>query len=559
MATLTDYKGLLVVDSASGAGGTALTNDFKELADRAPQLSTSDPADTNDSTEYYFEGSLWFNSDTQTLWICVDATAGSAVWKSVWQRKSDQLNLVSEGDGSVNIDSLQFDGNTISSTDTDGDILLTPDGSGSVGIGASSPNYLLNVGGNPTNVADAAAGFKKSFDQTSSTYATVAVEAEADPSADSTANVIGADYKVSVSSGNTKDLTGTLGVTGFRSKISHNGTGTVTGSAGMLVQDPSLGASSAITNCYGLYISKQKQSGVTNAWGVYQQNSSDDNYFAGSVGIGTDSPTTQLELKAASPRLRISDSSTVSDPSDATAIVDLYYTDNGGTPQAMGYIGFTSSGDANMEIRNALDGDLEFWTDNSTRMVVSADGDVGIGETSPDAKLHVSTGAAANVGVKVETVSGQTADLLQMQDSSENVLVKIDKDGYATVPDLTIERDLPRIYFIETGVTDSNWRQDVNSGVMRFRTLDSSSAIATTPVVIERAPDDTLYVNSDGNVGIGTSSPDATLDVAGEIAITDGVTAPSATSGKAKLYVDSADGDLKIKFGDGTVKVIKAD
>jgi hypothetical protein len=39
----------------------------------------------------------------------------------------------------------------------------------------------------------------------------------------------------------------------------------------------------------------------------------------------------------------------------------------------------------------------------------------------------------------------------------------------------------------------------------------------------------------------------------------DGITAPSATSGFAKLYVDTADGDLKVIFGDGTVKTIATD
>lgn len=39
----------------------------------------------------------------------------------------------------------------------------------------------------------------------------------------------------------------------------------------------------------------------------------------------------------------------------------------------------------------------------------------------------------------------------------------------------------------------------------------------------------------------------------------DGVTAPGTTSGQAKIYVDTADGDLKVKFGDGTVKTIVVD
>lgn len=43
------------------------------------------------------------------------------------------------------------------------------------------------------------------------------------------------------------------------------------------------------------------------------------------------------------------------------------------------------------------------------------------------------------------------------------------------------------------------------------------------------------------------------------IQITDGVTTPGTVSGQASIYVDSADGDLKIKFGDGTVKTIVTD
>jgi hypothetical protein len=45
----------------------------------------------------------------------------------------------------------------------------------------------------------------------------------------------------------------------------------------------------------------------------------------------------------------------------------------------------------------------------------------------------------------------------------------------------------------------------------------------------------------------------------GGMAIVDGITAPATLSGWAKIYVDSADGDLKIKYGDGTVKTIVVD
>ena len=43
------------------------------------------------------------------------------------------------------------------------------------------------------------------------------------------------------------------------------------------------------------------------------------------------------------------------------------------------------------------------------------------------------------------------------------------------------------------------------------------------------------------------------------MSLEDGVTAPNTISGRASIYVDSADGDLKVKFGDGTVKTLATD
>lgn len=43
------------------------------------------------------------------------------------------------------------------------------------------------------------------------------------------------------------------------------------------------------------------------------------------------------------------------------------------------------------------------------------------------------------------------------------------------------------------------------------------------------------------------------------MAIPDGVAAPAALVGLAYIYVDSADGDLKVRFGDGTTKTLATD
>jgi len=92
----------------------------------------------------------------------------------------------------------------------------------------------------------------------------------------------------------------------------------------------------------------------------------------------------------------------------------------------------------------------------------------------------------------------------------------------------------------------ADWKvKAINSGGFKIR--DHANAIDVM----------TLLSNS-GNVGIGISNPDEKLDVNGAITIKDGMSAPSTHTGKATIFVD-IDGDLKIKFGDGTVKTIVID
>lgn len=45
----------------------------------------------------------------------------------------------------------------------------------------------------------------------------------------------------------------------------------------------------------------------------------------------------------------------------------------------------------------------------------------------------------------------------------------------------------------------------------------------------------------------------------GPFRLVDGITEPGTVAGFAQLYVDAADGDLKVKFGDGVVKTLATD
>jgi hypothetical protein len=89
-----------------------------------------------------------------------------------------------------------------------------------------------------------------------------------------------------------------------------------------------------------------------------------------------------------------------------------------------------------------------------------------------------------------------------------------------------------------------------NTNIARFGFSNESTGEVTQ---------ECLYLHVNGHIGAGTGSDSGQLTVNGELAIVDGMTAPSTTSGWAKIYVDSADGDLKVKFGDGTVKTISTD
>lgn len=112
--------------------------------------------------------------------------------------------------------------------------------------------------------------------------------------------------------------------------------------------------------------------------------------------------------------------------------------------------------------------------------------------------------------------------------------------------------------YVQVQVTGGQaWRFGLENHATEFRIRDEANN--KYPVkIVSNSPDNSIFISTSG-VSIGTSSPVTTLAVNGAFALVDGMTAPSTAGGWAKIYIDSADGDLKIKFGDGTVKTIVVD
>ena len=175
---------------------------------------------------------------------------------------------------------------------------------------------------------------------------------------------------------------------------------------------------------------------------------------AGNVGIGTSSPTQTLHLKSADPVIRLEDSS----PDGVYAQIDgagggLILSADGGNGSASSFIGFRVDGTAS----------------GSEKMRIDSSGNVGIGVTS--------------------LVTGSSRRILQVSTGSDG--------GQIAFADSTTEAANPRIF--ATNKSDLKLAS-ANSGASTIQFITGT----TTPA--ER-----MRIDSSGNVGIGTSSPDTML------------------------------------------------
>jgi hypothetical protein len=209
---------------------------------------------------------------------------------------------------------------------------------------------------------------------------------------------------------------------------------------------------------------------------------------AGNVGIGTNSPLGELHVRATS------DPEIILDNGTTTALSRLSF--RSGTA-IDGYVGLTpNSAILNIESgRNASwGGKIVFTTDTVERMRVTNTGNVGIGTSSPDQRVHAYI-ASGTARIKAETAGLTDASQASFQLTTPN----------------------------------RNWQIVAKGADNAFQIFDGT------------APAERLRIDSNGNVGIGTSSPSASSILDAQ-STTKGVRMPNMTTAQKNAIASPAAG-----------------
>ena len=276
---------------------------------------------------------------------------------------------------------------------------------------------------------------------------------------------------------------------------------------------------------------------------------------SGNVGIGTSTPTSKLDVHGAGVSTRILDTSTVAQDVGGALDLAAYYT--GTSENTFARI------EGNKE--NATDADRRGYFSVKTRsggsglierMRIDSNGKVGIGTDSPEATLTVdgqtilgdSVAGSANLtnltsGTPPQLIAGFSVPAITWSPSASTEAV-FTRDGSMQIDILAGANNFSNINFSDPDDEDvGQLSYDHSTDAMRFRTDNS-----------ER-----MRIDSNGQVGIGTDSPEEKLHVEGNLKVDFG-----SAGGNPRIYLDhdsaTDDGNyLQLNRGDDGLEVVGQD
>ena len=216
----------------------------------------------------------------------------------------------------------------------------------------------------------------------------------------------------------------------------------------------------------------------------------------GNVGIGTTSPADQLSISNSAGTSISITTGGAAGSSASPKFTDINFRGYFNTPMAR-----IRSWD---ESSSTADGYLTFWTNNfdgvnnlTEKMRITPTGNVGIGTTTPSAKIHADNTATTGVGAIIENSNvTNTDDLIQFHNSTGEV-ASVTNEGYLNIKAATGTSDTVLILdgdVVQKKVlkdkTIFGWNgfADITASATRWTRLSDNAYVSTETQALTRFP-----------------------------------------------------------------------